>query len=209
MVGKFITFEGPEGSGKTTQLKRLYDVLHRKGFDVVRYREPGGTILGEKIRQVILNNDMCPMTELLLFYASRAQLTQQIRQDLAKGNIVLCDRYADSTIAYQVYGRFDSGSDSQKPYLDLISAFHKFPEIYLKPDLTFLLDLPVEEGLARRMANKGTVNRLDKEELSFHERVREAYLGLAEIFPDRIVAIDASNDLEQVYRDVEGQVIQL
>jgi dTMP kinase len=181
----FITFEGPEGSGKTSQMADLAAYLCQQGYPVLSTREPGGTPIGDQIREVLsdLGNDaMQPRTELLLFQASRAQLVEQvIIPHLKQGGIVLCDRYADSTLAYQGYGH-------QQFELDQVRALIAFATGGLKPDLTLLLDVDVEIGLRRRL-HGGEWNRLDAYELAFHQRVRQGYLQMAqEEPPDQVQA---------------------
>jgi dTMP kinase len=185
----FITLEGPEGSGKTSQLPKLAEYLRQRGFDVLTTREPGGTSISEQIRTVLHNlenKEMNPRTEILLFQASRAQLVEQvIKPHLAKGGVVLSDRYADSTLAYQGYGhQIEIG-----PLRVLVS----FATGGLKPDLTLLLDVDVETGL-RRKELKGEWNRLDAYDLEFHQRVRRGYLNLVQEEPERWVLIDASQE---------------
>ncbi|RME05980.1 MAG: dTMP kinase [Anaerolineae bacterium] len=183
----FITFEGPEGSGKTTQIKPLASFLSRRGYRVLTTREPGGTQIGDQIREILLNRANTAMewrTEILLFQASRAQLVEQlIRPHLESGGVVLCDRYADSTLAYQGYG--------YQRDLEALRKIIHFATGGLQPDLTFLLDLDVEAGLSRR-SNDGDVNRLDAYELAFHRRVRQGYLELARAEPQRWVVLDAT-----------------
>ena len=199
----FITFEGPEGSGKTTQIPLLRDFLRAAGYRVFTTREPGGTAIGDQIREVLLanrNTEMHPRTEILLFQASRAQLVEQeILPRLARGEIVICDRYADSTLAYQGYGhRVD---------LPRLRGIVDFATGGLKPDLTLLLDLDVEIGLARRAA-EGGVNRMDAFALEFHRRVRAGYHQLAAAEPDRWVIVDANQPPERVQaavREIVGE----
>ena len=159
----FVTLEGPEGCGKTSQLPALADRLRQAGYEVVETREPGGTEIGNQIRNTLLkleNTTMQPRTEILLFQASRAQLVEQvIRPNLARGAVVLCDRYADSTIAYQGYG--------YEADLEQLHLIVNFATGGLKPDLTLLLDVDVEEGLRRRTSD-GDVNRLDVYDLEFY-----------------------------------------
>ena len=189
----FITFEGPEGSGKTTQIPQLEQYLFEAGYRVFCTREPGGTSIGDQVREVLLankNTEMHPRSEILLFQASRAQLVEQeIKPRLERGEIVLCDRYADSTIAYQGYGH---GVD-----LEQLGNIVHFATDGLKPDLTLLLDLDVGVGLSRRQKD-GDVNRLDAFELAFHQRVRDGYLALAAAEPARWVIIDANQPPELV-----------
>lgn len=193
----FITFEGPDGSGKSTQIPLLVDYLRAEGHTVFATREPGGTPIGDQIRAVLhdlKNVEMHPHTEILLYAASRAQLVAEaIRPRLARGEIVICDRYADSTLAYQGYGR---GLDL--PTLKQILAFATGG---LQPDLTIYLDISAEEGLARReQASVGGAewNRLDAENLAFHRRVREGYQALIAADPARWVSICGSDDVATV-----------
>ncbi len=189
----FITFEGPEGSGKTTQIPQIEQFLKDSGYPVFCTREPGGTSIGDQIRQVLLanqNTEMHPRSEILLFQASRAQLVEQeIKPRLARGEIVLCDRYANSTIAYQGFGH----------RVDIVQLHNivNFATGGLNPDLTLLFDLDVEVGLARRQEDGG-VNRLDAFELAFHQRVRAGYHELAAAQPDRWVIVDANQPPELV-----------
>jgi dTMP kinase len=189
----FITFEGPEGSGKTTQIPKVLQFLTEAGYSVFSTREPGGTLIGDQIRQVLLankNTEMHPRTEILLFQASRAQLVEQeILPRIKNGEIVLCDRYADSTIAYQGYGH--------RVNLPQLRNIVNFATGGLKPDLTLLLDLDVSVGLARRRKD-GDINRLDAFDLAFHQRVRAGYRELAASEPDRWVIIDAAQPAHQV-----------
>src|SRR5512136_2551789 len=189
----FITLEGPEGSGKTSQLPLLADYLRQDGVDVLTTREPGGTSISEQIRTVLHNlenKEMNPRAEILLFQASRAQLVEQvIRPHLLKGGVVLSDRYADSTLAYQGYGH--------QIDIESLRALVTFATGGLKPDLTILLDLDVEIGL-RRKEMKGEWNRLDAYDLDFHQRVRRGYQQLVRDEPGRWVVIDASQSPKQV-----------
>ncbi len=197
----FITLEGPEGSGKTSQLPKLADYLRQNGYDVLTTREPGGTSISEQIRTVLHNlenKEMNPRTEILLFQASRAQLVEQvIRPHLEKGGIVLSDRYADSTLAYQGYGH----QLEIKPLEVLVS----FATGGLKPDLTILLDVDVETGL-RRKELKGEWNRLDAYDLDFHHRVRQGYQQLVQAEPNRWVVIDASQQPARVQDEMRRVV---
>lgn len=198
----FITLEGPEGSGKTTQLPKLADYLRQSGFDVLATREPGGTSISEQIRTILHNlenKEMNPRTEILLFQASRAQLVEQVvRPHLAKGGIVICDRYADSTLAYQGYGH--------QIDIESLRVLVNFATGGLKPDLTLLLDVDVEVGL-RRKELKGEWNRLDAYNLEFHQRVHQGYLQLVHAEPERWVVIDASQSPTQVQADMRKVVI--
>ena len=199
----FVTLEGPDGSGKTTQIRLLHEALVAAGYDVLLTREPGGTVIGDQIRAVlhdVANVELVPTAEILLYSASRAQLVAQvIRPALAAGKIVLCDRYADSTMAYQGYGR---GLD-----LDALRAITSFATGGLKPDLTILLDLEPEVGLSRRQEGGGELNRMDQQELDFYQRTRQGYLTLAAEEPERWMRVDASGPVEEVAQAVRAAVI--
>ena len=200
----FITLEGPEGSGKTSQTPLLAEFLTARGLRVVTTREPGGTDIGNQVREVLTrmeNTAMQPRTEILLFLAARAQLVEElIRPKLAQGSIVICDRYADSTLAYQGYGH---GLD-----LDLLRMFLNFATGKLWPDLTLLFDIDPEEGLLRRKRGDGEWNRLDAYALAFHQRVRAGYRALASQDPQRWVVIDASQSFDQVQAQIRQVVIE-
>jgi dTMP kinase len=194
----FITLEGPEGSGKSTQIALLATYLEEQGYSVVTTREPGGTRIGDQIRNTlhdVENTEMEPPTEFLLYSASRAQLVREfIRPALEENKIVLCDRYADSSIAYQGYGR-----DLD---LDDLLTITEFATGSLKPDLTFLLDIDVEDGLSRRISGAEEMNRLDLEAIAFHQRVRDGYHKLAAADPDRWVIIDAGRPPAAIQEDL-------
>ena len=198
----FITFEGPEGSGKTLQIKLLAEFLRAEGVQVLTTREPGGTPIGDQVRAVLTRMDnagMHPRTEILLFLASRAQLVEElVRPQAAAGWTVLCDRYADSTLAYQGYGH---GYD-----LPLLRGLLEFATGGLRPDLTLLLDVDPALGLARKRGS-GEWNRLDAYQLSFHQRVRAGFLELAAAEPTRWVTVDASQPPEAVQADVRRVVL--
>jgi len=205
-MGALITFEGPDGSGKSTQIELLAGHLRLNGWDVLTTREPGGTPIGDQIRNVLHdvgNTDMVFETEILLYSASRAQLVGQvIRPALAQGTVVLSDRYADSTIAYQGYGR---GLD-----LAVLRRITDFATGGLTPDLTIYLDLPVEQGLERKRhaltQHSGEWNRLDQEDVEFHRRVRQGYLELAAAEPKRWLIVDASPTVEEIQRRIREAV---
>jgi len=194
----FITLEGPDGSGKTTQLRLLVDWLREQGHEVVLTREPGGTEIGEQIRTVLHdpeNSAMEARAEILLYSADRAQhAAQLIRPRLAEGKIVISDRYADSTLAYQGYGR---GLD-----LETLHYVTAFATGGLQPDLTLYLDIAPEEGLKRRQSSGEEWNRLDAETLEFHRRVRAGYLALAEQEPKRWAVIDADRPAEEIQQEI-------
>lgn len=200
----FITFEGPDGCGKTTQLTLLKEYLTRQGYSVFVTREPGGTKIGEQIRAILhdpLNAEMIPHAEILLYSASRAQLvTQVIRPALAKGQIVLSDRFYDSTFAYQGYGH---GLD-----LDALRRITLFATRGLRPDLTIYLEIDPQLGLSRRQEDKNAEwNRLDALALEFHERVHAGYQALIAAEPERWVVVNGQRPVEQVQADVQAAVM--
>jgi len=202
-VSLFITFEGPEGSGKTTQIQLLAAWLREKGQTVLATREPGGTVIGDRVRAILLDSDhreMQPQTEILLFSAARAQIVGQIiRPHLARGGVVLCDRFADSTLAYQGYGR-----QLDLATLRLITAFATGG---LQPDLTFCLDLPVDVGLQRKAAGAGEEwNRMEQETLAFHGRVRRGYLTLAQAEPARWRVLDATQPVQALQAAMRAEI---
>ena len=198
----FVTLEGPEGCGKTTQIARLAGWLRDLGYDVLATREPGGTSIGDQVRDILHapgNRSMQPAAELLLYNASRAQLVAEvIRPHLARGGIVLSDRYADSSIAYQGYGR---GLD-----LNALRAIVGFATGGLRPDLVLLLDVEVEEGLRRKRGGGGEWNRLDQEPIDFHRRAREGFLSRARQEPERWVIVDAGRGVDEVQADIRQVV---
>ncbi len=198
----FITLEGPDGSGKTTQMLMLAEALNARGRTVFTTREPGGTDISDQIRNILLDHEnkaMVPRTEILLFLASRSQHTEEvIRPRLAAGEIVICDRYRDSTIAYQGYGR---GVD-----IVLLHQLNDFATNGLLPDLTLLLDVSAETGLKRR-ASDGDWNRLDADAVDFHRRVQAGYHELVKAEPARWVVIDANREKDEVQRDLLEAVL--
>lgn len=199
----FITLEGPEGSGKTSQIPPLVDFLRSEGIDLVSTREPGGTAIGDQVRSILMsmeNQAMHPRTEILLFCAARAQIVEQvIRPALAQGKVVLCDRYADSTLAYQGYGH---GLN-----LEFLRSLLDFTTGSLWPDLTILLDVDVEVGLQRKLGCQGEWNRLDAYAVAFHRKVRQGYLEMAGRQPDRWVVIDAGQPLEIVQQHLRQTIL--
>ena len=199
----FITLEGPEGSGKSSQLPDLAEFLRGQGWDVLTTREPGGTPIGDQIRQILMrldNQELHPRTEILLFLASRAQLVEQmIKPALREGKLVLSDRFGDSTLAYQGYGH---GID-----LANLRAMLAFATDNLKPDLTLLLDVDVEIGLQRKR-KEDEWNRLDAYELAFHQRVREGYHELCRQEPERWRVIDAMQPKDAVQFALRQAVMQ-
>lgn len=200
MTGIFITFEGIDGCGKTTQLGMLAALLAAHSIPHLVTREPGGTSIGNKIRQIILdpnNEKLSSETELLLYAADRAQhVSEELKPALEKNQIILCDRYTDATLAYQGYGR-------SLP-LNLINQLNLIATQGLTPDLTLLFDLPIEEA-EKRMSNPMSLrskDRLEKEQKDFHERVRNAYLTLAKKFPQRFCIISALGSSEEIFKQV-------
>ena len=206
MAGWFITFEGVEGSGKTTQIRLAGEFLRERGLPVVTTQEPGGTPLGERIREILLNRggfDISGEAEVFLFAAARAQHTDTvIRPGLEAGRIVLCDRFSDATIAYQAYGRGLS--------LESVREICRLASRGLSPHLTLLFDLPVEEGLERafrRIAGReGSLreDRFEREHVDFHHRIREGYLAIARREPGRVKVIDASKGVESTRQEVQS-----
>ncbi|MFC1690077.1 dTMP kinase [Pseudomonadota bacterium] len=202
MRGKFITMEGGEGAGKSTMMKRVARWLEAAGHRVIMTREPGGTVLAEKLREILLdrdNNALSGQAELLLVFASRAQhLDELIRPALARGDCVLCDRFTDATWAYQGGGR-------SLPLVD-IETLESLVHGDLCPNLTLLLDLPVEQGL-KRAGERSQADRFERESSAFFERVRSAYLKRAALAPDRFALIDASVGPEDVWAQIEETLV--
>ena len=210
MEPRFITFEGIEGSGKSTVAARVSEALERADVETLLTREPGGTKLSEEIREMLLDASRGPIdsrTELLLYVASRAQLVGEVIEPaLARGVTVLCDRFMDASVAYQGWAR---GLGEE-----LVDGLNAFAVGECVPDRTFLLDLPVDAGFSRgpeRRESDGLrmKDRLEREDRSFHERVREGYLRLARRHPGRIVLIDASAPIDRVLKDIFGNLSAL
>jgi dTMP kinase len=199
----FITLEGPEGSGKSMQICELAEYIRQRGYTVFTTREPGGTFIGDQIREVIMrmeNTMMSPRAEILLFCSARAQIVDEvIRPNLEKGVVVISDRYADSTLAYQGYGH---GLD-----LAILRKILNFATGGLQPDLTLLLDVDVEEGLKRRRIGGGEWNRLDAQQLEFHKRVRQGYLEMAKEDPTRWRIIDAGQKPQVVQAAIRSVLV--
>jgi dTMP kinase len=202
-VSLFVTFEGTEGCGKSSQIRALAEYLASLGVHVFATREPGGTRIGDQVRAIVLDNrnvEMSSNAEVLLFSAARAQLvSEEIRPRLEQGTVVLSDRYADSTMAYQGYGlELD---------LESLRAITRFATGGLKPDLTLLLDVPPEVGLGRKQSD-GRIewNRLDDKAVAFHQRARDGYLALAAAEPERWLVIDAARKFDAVQSDIRSAV---
>jgi dTMP kinase len=200
--GRFITFEGSEGCGKSTQARALVELLVSKGYDAKMLREPGGVIISEKIRAILLdkaNTAMNKECETLLYMAARAQLVEEIVvPELEKGAILVCDRFLDSTIAYQGYG---CGVD-----VEIIKIMGRFATKGVHPDLTFLLDLDTEEGLLRR---GGERDRIELRSREYHDLVRSGYLEIAKKDPERVVVIDGRKSREENFAAISARVLQM
>ena len=206
----FITLEGIEGSGKTTQIKNIVEFLENKGYDCVVTREPGGTKIGEKIRSILLdpeNRNMEPACELLLYFSDRVQhIKELINPALSEGKTIICDRFFDATLVYQGYARGLS--------IDLIIKLHEMIAYGLKPDITILLDLLPEIGLSRAWeqidngSRSGGETRFEKETLLFHEKIRAGYLELARLEPRRFRIIDASKNKDQVKQQIIRELVE-
>jgi dTMP kinase len=206
----FITFEGVEGSGKTTQIQRLKKYLTQKGIRCKVTREPGGCSVSEKIRRILLNPDHCemvPATELLLYEAARAQHVKEVIQPfLEKEGVILCDRFSDATLAYQGYGR--------RMDLKWIQRFNHLSSQGIRPDVTFLLDCPSDVGLKRAIERNRTLKqereeRFEREEIEFHRRVRKGYLAIARKEPGRVKVIDTRQGEERVFEKIRKIVDNL
>jgi len=195
----FITFEGLDGSGKTTQFHRVVSWLRERGCNVLPLREPGGTRIGERIRDVLHDSshtEMDSRTELLLYAASRAQIvSERINPHLQAGGLVLCDRYADSTMAYQGYGR---GLD-----IGFLQSLVQFATRGLKPDLTLYLDIEPEVGIRRRIIGNDEMNRLDAEKIEFHRKVQQGYRALIAAEPQRWVVVDANLPIDELTSKIQ------
>ncbi|WP_420422568.1 dTMP kinase [Simkania sp.] len=203
--GLFITFEGGEGVGKTTLIERLYDHLREKGFSVFKTREPGGTEFGKHVRDILLHHEgysFGKKSELFLFLADRAQhVEEKILPHLEENSIVLCDRFNDSTLAYQGVARCVD--------LELLRTFCKFAASDLTPDLTLFLDLDPAMGLERSRKSKklgDSHDRIEREKIAFHTKVREAFLGLAQKEPERFQVLDARLDSDKVFEQAMSEI---
>lgn len=204
MNKKFITFEGGEGTGKTTLIEMLMKDLKDAGFDAIKTREPGGSKISEQIRNVILNvenTEMTYMTEALLYAASRSQhLEEVIKPALESGKVVICDRYIDSSLAYQGVAR-DLGIEKVYKINDYaIGGFY--------PDLTIYIDVDPRIGLGRIVTNHRDMDRLDLEKISFHDKVRQGYLEVSKMFSDRIKVVDGNDTIENIYKKIKEIVFE-
>lgn len=201
MEGLFITMEGPDGSGKTTQIDLLKKYLKSKGYDIVITREPGGTVISEAIREIILNKEyteMSHMTELLLYASARAQLVSEvIKPALKQGKAVICDRFVESSAVYQGIGRGLG--------IETVYEVNNYALSGVKPQLTIFMDLDAEEGIKRKK-NQAELDRMEMEDLSFHERVVEGYRELAQLYPERIVPINATLPIEEIHSMIVEEV---
>jgi dTMP kinase len=200
--GRFITLEGGEGAGKSTQIRLLAAWLRERGIDVVQTREPGGAPGAERIRELLVKGDAdswTPIAETLLHYAARADhLDRTIRPALAAGRWVICDRFADSTTAYQGYGHGVA--------FDVIDSLFKAVVGDTAPDLTLILDLPVEQGLQRAAARSGHENRYEQMAVEFHSRLRSGFLAIARANPQRCAVIDAGRAVESIQSDIQAEI---
>ena len=201
MEGIFITMEGPDGSGKTTQIDLLKKYLEKKGYDIVIAREPGGTVIGEAIRKIILNpeyEEMGHMTELLLYASARAQLVNQvIKPALTEGKAVICDRFVESSAVYQGIGRGLG--------VDTVYEVNNYALGDVQPKLTIFMDLDAEEGIKRKK-EQAELDRMEKENLSFHKRVVDGYRQLAKLYPERIVPVDATLPIDTIHSMIVEEV---
>ncbi|HBZ03332.1 MAG TPA: dTMP kinase [Lachnospiraceae bacterium] len=199
--GIFITMEGPDGSGKSTQIELLKQYLEKEGFNVLITREPGGTAISEAIREIILNKDfteMSPVTEMLLYASARAQLIHEVvGPALEKGQAVISDRFVDSSLVYQGIAR---GLGVEKVYEVNKNAIGKY-----MPDVTFLLDLPAEEGIKRKKGQK-ELDRMEMEGIEFHMKVAQGYRDMADRFPDRIKVVDATQPIQDISNLIINEV---
>lgn len=200
MAGLFITMEGADGAGKSTQIERLKGYLSSKGYDIILCREPGGTVISEAIREVILNPEyekMGNMTELMLYAAARAQLVEEvIRPALAAGKVVICDRFIDSSAVYQGIARGMG--------VDLVYEVNKFAVGDTMPQITILLDVKGGTGISRKK-EQAELDRIEREAIDFHERVSQGYRDLAKQYPERIHKIDGTQSIEEIHE----QIIQI
>lgn len=202
--GKFITFEGTDGSGKTTQIKLIEEYIREKGYEVVLSREPGGTKVSEMIRDLVLdpaNTEIVPLTEMILYAASRAQhVAQVIKPAVEAGKIVICDRFVDSSYAYQGCGR---GVD-----LKIVADVNRVAINGMSPDITFFLDIDPETAIKRRISSTGA-DRIEQEKIEFHRLVYDGYKKMSLLFPDRIKTIDANKSIKEISSHIKDYLKEL
>lgn len=204
MKKRFITFEGGDGTGKTTIINKLASELESLGYEILKSREPGGSKISEQIRNVILNVDnteMDYMTEALLYAASRRQhLVEIIKPAINSGKIVICDRYVDSSLAYQGYARGLGISEVYEINNYAIGGYF--------PDLTIYIDIDPEIGISRIKNNNRDMDRLDLERIDFHNQVREGYLKVSKMFPDRIKVVNGNQTIDEIYKEIRGIILE-
>lgn len=200
-MGVFLTMEGPDGAGKSTQIELLRDYLSRKGYDIIVCREPGGTKISEAIRQVILNKDfteMSHMTELLLYTAARAQLMEEvIRPALKEGKVVICDRFVESSAVYQGIARGMG--------IELVYEINQYAIGDTLPDLTIMIDLDAKTGISRKK-EQAELDRMEREALDFHEKVVNGYREIAALHPERIYKVDGHQTIEEIHKKIAAAV---
>ncbi|MTI10047.1 dTMP kinase [Curvivirga aplysinae] len=201
--GRFISFEGGEGSGKSTQIKKIAAMIERNGIQVILSREPGGSKGGEEIRELLVTGDAGRwdgVTELLLLYAARNDHVEKIiKPAIAEGKWVLCDRFADSTMAYQGYGHELGRERIEQVHIASLGDFN--------PDLTIIIDIPVEVGLKRALARRDGEDRYENMDISFHQRMRDGYLDIANHAPDRVKVIDGNGEIDEVSERLQQQIL--
>ncbi|MCX6112345.1 MAG: dTMP kinase [Proteobacteria bacterium] len=196
----FITLEGIEGVGKTTQVNLLFDFFKKIGIDFISTREPGGLPISESIRNILLNKEMSPLTELLLYEAARAEhFDKIISPALNKGQSVICDRFTDASIAYQGYGR---GLD-----IKLIEQLNSIATKGIEPDLTFVIDLPVPLAFKRLNTRRTTPDRFEKLSNDFYEKVRQGYIEQSKKYPKRVFIIDADRTPQEIHKDIVSKIL--
>ena len=205
MKGLFITLEGGDGAGKSTQMDNIEKYFNERGFECIRTREPGGTPIGEKIREILLdpnNKEMDAVTEMMLYASSRAQHVRElIRPAMENGKVVICDRYVDSSIAYQTFGR-DLG--------DMVKAVNKYAVDGVMPDITFWMDINPEAGRERiGHREDSSLDRLEREKLDFHYKVYDGYKQICESEPERVKRIDATKTIEEIRDEIYGHLDEL
>ena len=205
MKGLFITLEGGDGAGKSTQMDNIEKYFNERGFECIRTREPGGTPIGEKIREILLdpsNKEMTSVTEMMLYASSRAQHVRElIRPAMESGKVVICDRYVDSSVAYQTYGR-DLG--------DMVKAVNQYAVDEVMPDITFWMDINPEAGRERiGMREDSSLDRLEREKLDFHYKVYDGYKRICESEPERVKRIDATKTIEEIKDEIYGHLEEL